>query len=574
MTLKEKLRLALLSAKAARTAEEQTELDALTAQAKAANLDAANIAKEFAPDADASNDDAGKGVTDAELKSLIEGAVAKAIPQGSGVDTAAVIKEIREAGKGAKGITVEDIEATMKKHLGGTSIDKDALVAEIKKLMPAAGITGKELAEALDNFAKSVRQPSKMAFDNGFSNEFPCEHRSGNLTVAQKQLLNLCVMNTSDEAKAESVKQNGGRALAKSINDGITEEQLSAARASGEARLKSLRNSIVYGGKTLTATGVGTGRELVPTDLSSDLQARMYLESMLAAEMLASEINMPTQPFEFPMTTTRPNFYIGGEAPTDADLLYSDTGTGKITLDAKKLIGISEYSYEADEDSIIAVLPMIQEQLGSGAADAFEGALINGDTTATHQDSDIAAVSAHSAKMFKGFRKYALAGNLKVDLSTGGISADNIVAMRKKLKRWGIRPADLILLVGPQGYNDLVNLDETLTWEKVGNQAAARILTGEASSIFGIRIVVSSQVREDLNANGVYDGTTTTKGSMLLVHKPSWMVGSRRGFTVEVETWKKRQINSIIASFRRAFTPKETPSLALPSVVLGYNYTA
>jgi HK97 family phage major capsid protein len=337
--------------------------------------------------------------------------------------------------------------------------------------------------------------------------------------------------------------------------------------------LKRARHSVVYGGKTLTTTGTGTGAELVPSDLSSDLQARMYLESQLAAELLASEIDMPTQPFQFPLTTTRPSFYVGSEAP-GSDPTASDPGTGNITLDAKKLIGMSEYSYEADEDAIIAVLPMIQEQLGAGAGDAFEGALINGDTTATHQDSDIHAVTAHHAKLFKGFRKYALAGNLKVSLATGGISADNIISMRKMLKRWGMRPRDLMLIVGPQGYNDLVGLDETLTFDKVGAAAAARILTGEAASIFGIRIVVSSQIREDLNASGVYDGTTTTKGSLMLVHRPSWMVGSRRGFTVEVETNKKRQINSVIASFRRAFTPKETPSVALPSVVLGYNYTA
>jgi hypothetical protein len=131
-----------------------------------------------------------------------------------------------------------------------------------------------------------------------------------------------------------------------------------------------------------------------------------------------------------------------------------------------------------------------------------------------------------------------------------------------------------MLIVGPQGYNDIVALDETLTFEKVGSQSAARILTGEAASIYGIRIVISSQIREDLNASGVYDGVTDTKGSILLVHRPSWLVGVKRGMTVEVDVDKKRQINSVIASFRRAFIPKETPSATLPSVVLGYNYDA
>ncbi len=448
-TLKQKLRLALLNAKATRTPEEQTELDGLFTAAKAANLDPADIAKAYAPDAEEGAGE-GAGTTDEELKSLIEAAVAKGIPANSGVDTAALIKEIREAGKSA-GLKIEDVEAIMTKHVGGTAIDKNALVAEIKNLMPKQGLTQADLTKALEDFAKSVRTPSKMQHDAGFSPEFPIEHRSGNMSVAQKQLLNICLMNVSDEAKAESMKQNGGRPIAKSMNDGITEEQLVSARRAGDNRLKSIRSSVVYGGKTLTTTGSGSGAELVPTDLSSDLQARMYLESTLAAEMLASEVNMPTQPFEFPMTTSRPNFYLGGEAPALSDLTTSEPGTGRITLDAKKLIGISEYSYEADEDAIIAILPMLQEQLGSGAADAFEGALINGDTTGTHMDSDIHAVTSHSSKMFKGLRKHALAGSLKVSLATGGITADNISAMRKMLKRWGLRPADLMLLVGPNG---------------------------------------------------------------------------------------------------------------------------
>jgi len=307
--------------------------------------------------------------------------------------------------------------------------------------------------------------------------------------------------------------------------------------------------------------------------LASDLQTRMYLESQLAAELMASEVNMPTNPFKFPMTTTRTSFYVGSEAP-GSDPTESTPGTSNITLDAAKLTGMSNYSYEVDEDAIIAVLPMIQDNLASGAADAFEGALINGDTTATHQDSDIHAVTGHASKLFKGLRKLALAGSVTSNLTTGGISADNILAMKKKMKRWGIRPRDLLLIVGPQGYNDLIGLDETLTFDKVGNASAARILTGEAASIFGIRIVVSSQVREDLNASGVYDGSTTTKGSILLMHRPSWLVGVKRGFTIEVDVDKKRQINSVIATFRRAFMPKETPSASLPLVVLGYNYNA
>jgi hypothetical protein len=393
------------------------------------------------------------------------------------------------------------------------------------------------------------------------------EHRSGNLSVAQKQLLNLTMM-----AAPESVFGKSGEKRPSGMDDGIRANDLKGAIAQGSRAVKSLRDQLIYG-KALTTGGSGSGAELVPTDLSSDLQMRMYLDSQLAAALIASEIDMPSDPFKLPLKTSRTEFYTGSEAP-GSDPTGSNPGTGNITLDTAKLIGMAEYSYESDEDSIIAILPMLQEDLASGAAFTFESAVLNGDTTATHQDSDFQAIAGHHAKAFKGIRKLALAGSSSLSLATGGVSAANIAAMRKKMLRFGVRSKDLLLIVGPNAYNDIVALTETLTFDKVGNADAARILTGSAASIFGIPIVVSDGVRENLNASGVYDGTTTTKGGIYLVHKPSWVVGVKRGFTVEVDTDKKRQTNAVIASFRRDFKPKETVSATMPLAVFGYNYGA
>jgi len=49
-------------------------------------------------------------------------------------------------------------------------------------------------------------------------------------------------------------------------------------------------------------------------------------------------------------------------------------------------------------------------------------------------------------------------------------------------------------------------------------------------------------------------------------------VGVKRGFTVEVEQDKKAQVNYVIASFRRDFIAKETPSATEPLIVAGYNF--
>ena len=144
--------------------------------------------------------------------------------------------------------------------------------------------------------------------------------------------------------------------------------------------------------------------------------------------------------------------------------------------------------------------------------------------------------------------------------------------MRKQMFRWGLRPKDLLLIVGPQQYNNIVMLTETLTFDKVGSSEAARILTGTAASIMGIPIVVSDACRENVAATGVNTvGGPNTFGGMVLMHRPSFVVGVKRGFTVEIDQNKRQQVNYVIASFRRDFKAKETVSATVPAAIAGFN---
>jgi len=507
-------------------------------------------------------------VSEEKLSEIITKAVGQAVAN-NGMDNSNVVEALKEviSENGKSALTADKVQEVIKEHLGGNDESQKALVSAITKSIPKDYITESQLSKAFADFASSVKADSKMVHPEPYAMEFPIAHRSGNISVAEKQLLNICVGKVSGERKEEMRAK--GLEVPTSMNSGISEDQLRHAQEAGMRKIKSARHSAMTG-KAITTGAAGSGLELIPSDLSSELLTRLYLESQIAAEFVAGEIDMPTDNFTFPLTTTRTQFYLGSEAP-GSDPTSSEPGTDNVTLAAKKLIGVSEYSYEADEDAIVSVLPIMLSNLSSGAADALEGALINGDTAGTHQDSDIGA--GHHAKLFNGFRKYAQGGSLTSTLS-GGITAANIAGMRKVMGKYGIRPQDLMIVTGPQGYNDLVQLEETLTFEKVGNQGAARILTGEAGSIYGIRIVVSSQVREDVNASGVYDGVTTDNGTILLVHKPSWIMGVRRGFTVEVDTDIKRQLNCVVASFRRSFMPMEIPSATIPSVVAGVGYTA
>ncbi len=572
----QKLRWKFLLGKKTLTADDKTELKALRALGAVHKL-TDSIVKTFLGK---TNDDPNKGskgskkgsMSRKEVKSLLKTAVGEEL-KAKGLVKEDLLKDIESTilANGGKSLTKKDVSKVFAKHLEDVD-GGEALLKQVTKAITASqGVTKSEVEKILK---KHLRKESKMVHGKAHNEtaaiSHPVTHRSGNMTVASKQLLNICLGGVSNSA----LQSSGSKGISRPVgmNEGISEKQLSNAKTAGLQNAESVRQSMIYGEKAPLLTGAaGQGRELVPSDLAGELLARFYLESRLAAEFVRQEINMPTPTFTLPIGTTNTEFF----GISEAGAAVEDTpSTAEIVLAARKFMGKAQYSYESDEDSIIAVLPMLQERMSRGAAISWEHALINGDTSSTHQDSDIAGVSKHAAKQIDGFRKLSLAQTeLKVSLATGGLTASAVHQVIKALGQYGMNPEDLLIVMGVRGYGTAVEFDETLTADKVGNDRA-RILTGTAPTLWGSRIVPSVAVRENLNASGVYDGTTTTKGSFHVVHRPSWLIGNYRAFTVETDRNINTQMNDVVASFRRTMSPQETPSAAIPIVATGYNYNA
>ena len=451
------------------------------------------------------------------------------------------------AAQGHKDIDQAALAKAIADEMAKQKLDSKSLTADQIKALAAEA--SKTAAESFRKEAKNVRSPGDANQD---SIEIPFGWTKGNLTVHAKQLLNSLMQRPA--------------------NQGIDQKDLDRSLKLGESMIERYRSMAQRGQKALTSTGAGTGDEFVPSDLSAELQRRFYLSSDLAAALAASEVEMPTQPYEYPLSTTRPTFFLGATESTATT--GSTPGTSKITLNAAKLMGQVDYSYEVDEDSIVPILNTVETLLSEAAAAAFESVIINGDTTGTHQDYDTQQVATAAERAFKGFRKLALAvAGLKKDLTTGGINEANLRAMKKIMGKYGLRVRDLMWICGPMGKNDIEAISNVSTLEKYGPKAT--ILTGELSSFLNIPIIGSEACREDVNASGVNDvtGANNTKGTILLVNKNMFLTGRRRQFTIETFRNVQTQQNNIVASFRKAFVPVETPSATIPSVVVGYNYT-
>lgn len=315
------------------------------------------------------------------------------------------------------------------------------------------------------------------------------------------------------------------------------------------------------------------GTEYVPRELSAALIERVNLDLIVAP--LFVNVDMPSNPFDIParaVSRTR----LGKTAENTADTGQTGwnkvtPGTRKVTLTAVKFGGEALVSKELEEDSIIAILPFLEEELTDYMAADLEEALINGDTTGSHMDSDVTAAS-DPRKAWNGLRKLAISG-AKTDVSATPTVANTIRANRKAMGKYGVRPADLAHIMSISAYIQLLADTSVLTMEKYGPYAT--IVTGELGKVDGSPIVVSEYVRSDLNASGVYDGTTTTKTEVITVNRRGYAMGERRGLTLQVlrELYAEFDQDAIAASWRKAFTPRFTSSTE-KTVAIAYDVTA
>jgi HK97 family phage major capsid protein len=523
-----------------------------------------DLTKETTPDAKKVSD--AKAAYEVAQKSY-EDAV-EALPDDPAADPARVASE--EVAELIKSSVQSGLKAALPEHLASQlteeSVKKivgDALAAHAaaaktdadKKLTNEAltKIVGESIKSAIESLKGSSRGVSLLeggeAGKGGAQVEVATSWRKGNLPLHGKQLLNIL--------------------LRRNVNEGIDKADLTKGAKYDDQMWDGIQ---AQGVKALTTTGTGTGVELIPRSLSSELYRRMYLESALAQSFLAQEVQMPTDPYDYPLLTTDPTFYrnnVENVAPP-----ASDPGTSKFTLTTENIMALVQYSYKADEDSIVPILPTLQFTLARAAARALENAIINGDTTATHMDTGSTVAANDVLRCWKGFRKLALAVSaLKSDLTSGGLNRANLLGVLKLLGKYGSRTQDILWVVGPRGWTALLGLDE-VAFAYARGATGSYIAGGPTPAPWGGQIVVSEMAREDLNAVGVWDNSTTTKGAIIAVNRAQFVMGSRRDFMVEVDRNIKSQTHDIVASFRKAFQPVETPSATVPSVAIGYDYVS
>lgn len=319
--------------------------------------------------------------------------------------------------------------------------------------------------------------------------------------------------------------------------------------------------------KAMDTATANEGAEWVPTLLSADYIEKFRVQAKVAA--LFDDVAMPSNPFKLPYSggLSASNFYLVGESTSDSPTASpaSTMATGDQTLTAKKLKSRLLFSDEIDEDSIVAVLPILRSELVIGGSEAIEDCVLNGDTTAPHMDSDVTD-SKDRRKIWNGLRDQCPSGT-KVDLGT--FATATFLTILTKMGKYGVNPAELAMITGATGYNKYRNVAELLTVDKYG--PAATILNGELGKFFGSPVIVSEYIRENLNATGVYDATTMTKTVIVVINRRGVILGSRGGVKLKFEEEGAVDQNQLTMSFRKALAYRWTPSSTVTTIGLAYN---
>lgn len=266
-------------------------------------------------------------------------------------------------------------------------------------------------------------------------------------------------------------------------------------------------------------------------------------------------INMPTATFYIPKISGDASvYYVSTEATTPTESKPSFAAAGSVKLEAVKLMGYTQVSNETDEDSRIAMMPIVRTSFAEAMAAAEEQAILLGQYDATFAADDPRKAFAGLCKLAADAAQTVVADN--TDL------IKTIESARLKLGVHGRTVNNLVLLVNPFTASQLRQLEQVLTVDKYGPQAT--IWKGEVGKVMGITIIEDYYLPEDETAPATYYAPATADtGLAILINKTSPILGDRRMVKFDQDKVVAKDAIEIAISERIGFTVQYVEALCL-----------
>ena len=286
----------------------------------------------------------------------------------------------------------------------------------------------------------------------------------------------------------------------------------------------------------------GSGSEWIPDEFLPSVYQEFETPRRLRA--LFPEVQVTGNTVLIPRLTVGARPYVKGAISTDDPRKYtSSTPTTADTTISMSGLAVRVIADDAAlEDSAVAASTILRREIVAALEDGFEDAMINGDSNATHQDtisswnargrwgaSGLGGDADHR-RLFLGFRAKAADTSATTALS-GTMSVANFATMMGVLAERSV--GNLVGIVSPEAMvADFLSLTQVLTVDAYG--PSATVATGELGQLLGVPLVMSRFMTADLASTGLYTGSGSTTGC-LLVDVDAYARYTKRGATVEVD---------------------------------------
>ena len=308
------------------------------------------------------------------------------------------------------------------------------------------------------------------------------------------------------------------------------------------------------------ADASGSGAEWIPDVMLPQLERTLTSQRRIAS--LFETVPMSDKTVVLPYLTTgfRPYKKTAISSDDPAQYTSSSMTTTSRTIEATGLAVRAQVDADASEDSILAALPIIRQELVSALVDGEEDAIINGDATASHQDaiaswnirsrwgSSGLGGSADHRRSWTGLRARAF------DVSATPTPAETFAGftgLRRSLDAPHGVEGDCVFITSPEVYLlHLINLDQVTDLSKFGPQYTA--LSGQLAAMGGMPVIVSDFVGADLAATGLYTGSGSLS-TAIVCNRSRFKIGMRAGAAVELDKDVTRGIYDVVATSREIF---------------------
>jgi len=301
------------------------------------------------------------------------------------------------------------------------------------------------------------------------------------------------------------------------------------------------------------------GDEWIPVFYSREVFRCVRNEALVAG--LFRQVEIEGESYTFPVQSGGVTWYKTPQTDDAAEAVYSNAfitsrisqvATGALTLTPAKVSAIVIWTGEINEQSLVPMLPFLQQEFVESGAHTLDELLISGDeTTGATNISDYGngSISTYWRLLaLDGLRHHAIVDGSGANARDGGaLTADDFIEQKQLMGtngKYAVMPSKVAWIPDLLTYYKLQALGELLTRDK---HIPATIEDGEVTRIFGSQVVPS----EDYGAtdtSGYIHNTTgnNTKGSMLCVRPDQGAIGFGRRMATETGRIRRADAYEIV----------------------------